>query len=292
MKTTTIQIPAVNFHLWEPCNFRCKYCFATFKDVKQYILPKGHLPKEEAIKIVDALSEVGFTKITFAGGEPTLCPWLGDLIKRAKANGLTTTIVTNGSGLNSTFLSKVKDDLDWVAISIDSVSTDTNQKIGRFMRSSSVPDFNWYSEKASLVKHFGIKLKINTVVNRHNCEESQLSELINKLQPMRWKIFQALPVKGQNDLFFHELEISETQLEFFLKLNKISELAFPVVVENNQSMRGTYVMVDPAGRFYDNTKGYHSYSKPILEVGVTNALSQIEKDYDNFILRGGLYEWK
>ena len=292
MKTTTNQLPAVNFHLWEPCNFRCKYCFATFKDVKQFVLPKGHLPKEEAIKIVDVLSQAGFTKITFAGGEPTLCPWLEDLIKRAKANGLTTTIVTNGSGLNSTFLSKVKNDLDWVAISIDSVSIDTNQKIGRFMRSSIVPDFNWYSEKASLVKQFGLKLKINTVVNHHNYEESQLSELINKLQPMRWKIFQALSVKGQNDNFFHELEITEKQLNTFLKLNKISESAYSVVVENNQNMRGTYVMVDPAGRFYDNTKGYHSYSKPILEIGVFEALNQVIADFDAFVNRGGLYNWK
>ena len=73
-------IPSVNFHLWEPCNMKCKYCFATFKDVKQSILPKGHLPKAEAIEIVKELAEYGFKKITFAGGEPTLCKWLPDLI--------------------------------------------------------------------------------------------------------------------------------------------------------------------------------------------------------------------
>src|SRR3954471_20822790 len=77
------QIPSVNFHLWEPCNFRCKFCFATFQDVKKSILPKGHLPKDQAMQVVRRLAESGFEKITFAGGEPTLCPWIGDLIALA-----------------------------------------------------------------------------------------------------------------------------------------------------------------------------------------------------------------
>ncbi len=45
-------IPSVNFHLWEPCNMRCKFCFASFQDVKSGILPKGHLSKDETIRIV------------------------------------------------------------------------------------------------------------------------------------------------------------------------------------------------------------------------------------------------
>ena len=32
-------------------------------------------------------------------------------------------------------------------------------------------------------------------------------------------------------------------------------------------MTGSYVMVDPAGRFFDNTSGYHTYGRPILEGG-------------------------
>ena len=38
--------------------------------------------------------------------------------------------------------------------------------------------------------------------------------------------------------------------------------------ESNELMRGSYVMVDPAGRFFDNVEGGHTYSRPILEVGV------------------------
>ena len=78
------KIPSVNYHLWEPCNMRCKFCFATFQDVKQSILPKGHLPKEDALQLIKLFADFGFEKITFVGGEPTLCPWLPELIAYAK----------------------------------------------------------------------------------------------------------------------------------------------------------------------------------------------------------------
>ena len=84
---------------------RCKFCFATFQDVKSSILPKGHLSREEALNVVIELAEIKFEKITFAGGEPTLCPWLPELIKKAKEYGMTTMIVTNGSRLTEEFLS-------------------------------------------------------------------------------------------------------------------------------------------------------------------------------------------
>ena len=74
------EIPSVNYHLWKACNMRCKFCFATFQDIEPQFLPKGHLGREDCILVVESLSGAGFQKINFAGGEPTLCPWLPDLI--------------------------------------------------------------------------------------------------------------------------------------------------------------------------------------------------------------------
>jgi radical S-adenosyl methionine domain-containing protein 2 len=97
-------IPAVNYHLWEPCNMRCKFCFATFQDVKRTVLPKGHLSRHKSLDLISRLAEFGFEKKTFVGGEPTLCPWLGELIVKAKAMGMVTMLVTNGSNLSDAFL--------------------------------------------------------------------------------------------------------------------------------------------------------------------------------------------
>ena len=51
------QIPSVNFHLWKPCNMKCRFCFATFQDVGQNDLPKGHMPRKECLAVVEALAQ-------------------------------------------------------------------------------------------------------------------------------------------------------------------------------------------------------------------------------------------
>ena len=102
-----IEIPSVNYHLWKACNMRCRHCFATFQDIELQILPKGHLGREDCVLVVEALAESGFQKINFAGGEPTLCPWLPNLIRRAKELGLTTSVVTNGSRITEEWLESV-----------------------------------------------------------------------------------------------------------------------------------------------------------------------------------------
>lgn len=157
-------IPTVNFHLWEPCNMKCNFCFATFQDVKTSILPKGHLSKEKAIEVILQLAEIGFEKITFAGGEPTLCPWLPDLIKTAKEAGLVTMVVTNGSMLTDNFLVSNKSNLDWIALSIDSIKKETNIKNGRAIRGKTPLTVEFYKTIADKIKCFGYGLKVNTVV--------------------------------------------------------------------------------------------------------------------------------
>ena len=126
------KVPSVNYHLWEPCNMKCGFCFATFQDVKREMnLPKGHLPQEECISVIDQIAEFGFEKINFAGGEPTLCPWLPDLITRAKEHGMTTSIVTNGSRITTQWLEALNGSLDWVGLSIDTVDPEKLIDLGR-----------------------------------------------------------------------------------------------------------------------------------------------------------------
>ena len=129
------RIPSVNYHLWKPCNMACKFCFATFQDINPSILPKGHLGRDDSLSVVESLAGAGFRKINFAGGEPTLCSWLPDLIARAKGLNLTTSVVTNGSRISAEWLDGVTGSLDWTALSIDSVSQDTLSRIGRATRS-------------------------------------------------------------------------------------------------------------------------------------------------------------
>lgn len=270
---------------------RCRFCFATFQDVKHSILPKGHLPKEQAFDIIRKLADYGFKKITFAGGEPTLCPWLSELIKMAKEMGMTTMIVTNASQLTDAFLEKNQCYLDWIAISIDSLKEETNLRIGRAISGKKPFTVDFYKLMVDKVKKYGYGLKINTVVNRQNYKETMTS-FIHYANPKRWKVLQVLPIIGQNDTKIDDLTISEKEFQLFLDNHSTVVNKINIIPETNIQIKGSYVMVDPAGRFFDNSTGKYKYSKPILKSGVGEALIEMNYDLLKFISRNGLYDWK
>ena len=72
---------------------------------------------------------------------------------------------------------------------------------------------------------------------------------------------------------------------------QVAKMGVAVIPESNELMTGSYVMVDPAGRFFDNTAGAHVYSRPINQVGVDAALREVSIDPSRFHLRDGRYDW-
>ena len=285
-------VPSVNFHLWEPCNMRCKFCFATFQDVKREMdLPKGHLPKDECLSVVELLARAGFRKINFAGGEPTLCPWLPELVLRAKEHGLVTSIVTNGSRLDDQWPALVDSGLDWIALSVDTVDPDRLKSLGRAISGARPMSEQEYLCIAGAVKSSGMRLKINTVVTSVNWRED-FTGFIRAAGPERWKILQALPVEGQNDGKISDLLVTSEQFDAYVRRNRTVEGdGIGVVPENNEMMTESYVMVDPAVRFFDNSMGAYRYSGPILGSGVAEVLRQVSIDPERFLRRGGIYDW-
>lgn len=283
-------IPSVNYHLWEPCNMRCKFCFAPFYDAKK-LLPKGHLPKEKSLELIQRIADFGFQKITFAGGEPTLCPWISELIAFAKEKGLTTMLVTNGTRLTEEFLNSNKNHLDWIILSIDSADDETNINSGRAVTGKTPVSLQSYKIFIDAIKKHRYRLKINTVVHRLNYKELLL-ELINYAQPERWKVFQVLPIKGENDLHINDFIINDFEFNHFISNHRQLKEEGILISEDNSEMKNSYVMIDPAGRFYTNKKGMQEYSSPILETGIKAAYDQMEYSFMNFKKRGGLYAWK
>ncbi len=285
------EIPSVNYHLWKSCNMRCSFCFATFQDIDPHILPKGHLGIGVSITVVESLAQAGFQKINFAGGEPTLCPWLPDLIQKAKEMAFTTSVATNGSRITAEWLEEIDGCLDWVALSIDSVDPKTLSRTGRTTRSGPISQHD-YLRAIAILKQHDVRAKINTVVTRSNLNEG-LTDFILEARPERWKLLQVLPVKGQNDRLVGEHVVSSDEFDRYVQRSLCVESYGVVVVpESNELMTGSYVMVDPAGRFFDNVSGFHTYSRPTIEVGVEEALKDVSLDPNRFLLRNGLYDWE
>lgn len=64
-----------------------------------------------------------------------------------------------------------------------------------------------------------------------------------------------------------------------------------LVPEDNAALTGSYAMVDPQGRVFDNTEGRHTYSDRILDVGVDAAWAGVQFSLQRFLDRGGVYDW-
>ena len=268
--------PVVNWHLWAPCNYRCKFCFVPMTEIP------GHLNRSSSLRLVGELRRAGVEKLTFVGGEPTLHPWLDDLLWEARYRGLVTCLVTNGTGITRGFLDRCGDALDWVGLSIDSASEETEAALGRGQG-------NHVSKAlaaAALVKEYSIKLKVNTVVTSLNWGED-MGSLICHLSPQRWKVFQMLVVRGENDAAAPTLQTTPAQFDRFLRRHA----RLGPVAEDNEAMIASYAMVDPLGRFFQNSPFGYRYSAPILQVGVRAALAQVGWDRAKFIQRGGSYRW-
>jgi MoaA/NifB/PqqE/SkfB family radical SAM enzyme len=73
------------------CNQSCRFCSNP---------PSGlDLTAAEACARIDDLAGRGYDGVIFTGGEPTLVPWLVDVVRHAIARGIAPRIITNGHAL-------------------------------------------------------------------------------------------------------------------------------------------------------------------------------------------------
>lgn len=278
--------PAVNFHLEKQCNLRCSFCYATFDDDPLLRATRHGLAFDDSLRVIEMLRDAGAEKITFVGGEPTLCPHLPALLRASRELGFVTTLVTNGARLQP-ILDEVPNCIDWVGLSVDSSNEATQAALGRG-RGDHV---------AKSIEHFrrlhelGIRVKLNTVVTALNWQED-MNDFVLRVRPERWKIFQVLPIEGQNSGAVEPLLISAEDFMAFVDRHRgVAAHGVTVAAETNEDMTGSYAMIDPLGRFFSNVDGRYLYSPPILEVGVASAFRAVTFDPGRFVARGGRYDW-
>uniref|UniRef100_A0A6T8I7I3 Radical SAM core domain-containing protein n=1 Tax=Hemiselmis andersenii TaxID=464988 RepID=A0A6T8I7I3_HEMAN len=280
-----------NYHINQYCNFECNFCFATFEDVLSDTgVPPMGLDHEKALKVVDEVCSCGeFTKINFAGGEPLFRPDLFTLLAKVKQHGLSTSIITNGYLITPEWVDSARGLVDQVGISVDSANPETRLRMGRAHKGRFPMTNKEYLGRAELLHSAGISLKINSVVTALNCDE-RMAPFINQLRAKRWKVFQALQVSGQNALDDKGVMCDADMYAKFQRNNACLEpSAVTTIFEDNDAMTGSYAMIDPFGRFFDNTRGRHYYSAPIFELGAAKAYAEITIDHDKFEARGGEY---
>ncbi|MBA4136024.1 MAG: GTP 3',8-cyclase MoaA [Opitutus sp.] len=145
--------------LTDACNLRCVYCMPE----NARFLPRHQLlSDDELLRLLRLFAELGFRKVRFTGGEPTLRSSLVEIVRATAALpgveniGLT----TNGVLLSSLAEPLQRAGLHSVNISIDTLVPD---RFGRITRCGRLDDVLAGVEAAGRA---GLKVKINCVVCR------------------------------------------------------------------------------------------------------------------------------
>jgi len=283
----------VNWHLTEACNFSCRYCYAHWEraeSVKDLVREEHHvraLVQElgRFFRSDGAARQYGLSgaqpRLNIAGGEPLLFPSaVQAAAQQARRVGLRASIITNGSLLTEDLCDSLAPHLDMLGISIDSGQSGNNKLIGRVDSQGRLLDFEVMGRNFEVLRHRNpsLTVKLNTVVNRLNWQDD-LSSVVDLVRPGKWKILRALPVIDQSST------VTDDQFQAFV--SRHTAFRSISVVEDNQDMLESYIMVDPQGRFFQNSPcsaGYQ-YSEPILDVGAERAFEQVNFNASRFLSR-------
>ena len=274
----------VNWHLEKDCNYKCKFCYVHFAHIKT------NLNIKQGFSLIDEIKQNNIYKINFAGGEPLLNKNVGEFIKYSKQVGLKTSIITNGSRMTKSWLSKYGKYLDQIGISCDSLDNNVNTGIGRGFGNhveiterllSRINNMNYNSG-------LNIQTKLNTVVLRNNHMEDW-TDFIIRNDVKRWKVFKILKIVGENDNVYDELSINANEFYNFINRHRKLKDKKILIKEDNDDMSNSYIMITPDGKFYQNSDNKYIYSDYILDVGFRHAINQTGFDYSNYEKRGGDY---
>jgi len=293
---TTPVPPAVNWHCEAFCNYGCKFCYARFTSEREAL----RLTENEGLSILRSLAEAGVQKVNFVGGEPMLHPHIKSWIIETKRLGMVTSIVSNGSRMDDEWLHSMRPHLDWIGLSIDASNDQLHTEMGRGRKGELKQGESQHLKRCEGlildIKKYGFGFKLNTVVSSVNMRDD-MSSLLLRWKPDRWKIFQALPIEGENEHEMESLQISNTDFEAYVLRHKqalSNQLQIAVVAEDNDAMKGTYAMINPLGFVYTNAEGRYKYStKTIMDIGFANAWQEVSGGWTHqeFVNRGGEWNW-
>lgn len=283
----------INWHITEACNYRCRYCYAHWagngRELVHNIAASAWMienlwqyfhPQNLANPLRRDMDWRG-VRLNLAGGEPLLYPGrVPQILSAARDVGFTTSLITNGSLLSPELAQQLAPHLSILGVSLDSGIAIINRQIGRESRHGQLLTIEQLEEAITAARRSNprLQIKFNTVVNELNCHED-LSALIRRLAPQRWKVLRMLPIVTD------ELTVRDAEFHGFVARHQA--LGDVLCVEDNAEMVESYVMIDPLGRFFQNALGQscYRYSRPIPEVGVDQAFAAVGMDPAKFCAR-------
>ena len=232
--------PYIRLSITDVCNFKCGYCLPNgyFKQENK----PGFLTLDEISNLVSALSELGVSKIRLTGGEPTVRKDFFDILKNIKSKGKINNLVmtTNGYKLNQIADQLIKDGINGINISIDSLDRNKFKEITGHDRLPQI------LEGIKILQDKGFaNIKVNAVLLKNiNDSEADFDS---------WEQF----VK-ENAIDFRYIELMQTgdSLEYFRKYHVGASVFKNYLIKKNWNEVARVADAGPSINFvHSNYKG-------------------------------------
>ena len=232
--------PYIRLSITDVCNFKCGYCLPNgyFKQENK----PGFLTLDEISNLVSALSELGVSKIRLTGGEPTVRKDFFDILKNIKSKGKINNLVmtTNGYKLNQIADQLIKDGINGINISIDSLDRNKFKEITGHDRLPQI------LEGIKILQDKGFtNIKVNAVLLKNiNDSEADFDS---------WEQF----VK-ENAIDFRYIELMQTgdSLEYFRKYHVSASVFKNYLIKKNWNEVARVADAGPSINFvHSNYKG-------------------------------------
>ena len=272
----------INFHITSKCNYHCRYCFARF--------PESDFSLETAKEVIDSIccyfseNNIIDGRINIAGGEPSIYPYLDEIIDYIYQKGVKVSIISNGSLLSPERIARWEGKVETVGLSIDAASETGCKRIGRCQGKSKPQSIEQLTAVANAIHRYGIRLKINTVVSKLNLDEDMLS-VYELLSPDKIKLLCAHVNKGMMRNEEDGFVPSDEEYRQFVARNRYDNNNCRVVIEEAGDMENSYVMIDPQGEVVLNEHGNAKEYGNCRAKSLTEIVRSLPIDEEKFFAR-------
>ena len=238
----------INFNFAAKCSLDCEFCYVDFNG--------SRIDEERCAAIFDRIATLNPSKITIAGGDPFNYRFLTRLIEIAFNACRNVHVDTNAHGLKETHLSLLKEKVKLVGLPLDGSNAAMHGKMrGR------ADHFDLIVKWISILRDYGITIKINTVISNLNKEDvHKIGKLIETGPIAQWSLFQFWPMEAGKR---NEATYSIAEDEVMEVINHIRQLypALPVRSGTIEERKGGYLFVNHDGNVSTvNPKNHSIYA--------------------------------
>lgn len=250
------------------CALNCEWCYIAFGSSK----PKVSIVE----KIINKICSLGFTILTIGGGDPFQYSFIWNIIKKAKSKGLYIHIDSNGRFQNKSEseFSIIREKVDLIGFPIDGPTALTHDS----MRSTQghfdiiLKNIEWLTPLIS-------KIKINTIVSKKNIQTlPEMNHFINTISPKRWSIYQYMPIgpggRVAQKYLLSSLDFNDAMIPI---INKFSNSDIIIEINDSESRKRTYPIIDHNGFVYIHDKSINDNLKNIGSLFENNIMEKICK---------------